>query len=179
MILLKCLWFILPAGFANMTPTFAKRIFSSLNLPIDFNKTFLDKPIFGKHKTWRGLITGTIVGVIIFTIQKWLYQFPSFEKISLLNYREYSLVFGFLLGFGALFGDLVKSFFKRRFNIPPGKSWFPFDQVDWVIGALLFSYSLYIPSREIVLILILFFGLIVHPLSNYIGFLLKIKENKF
>ena len=123
-------------------------------------------------------MAGLVFAFIVFTIQKWLYQIPFFERISLIDYSQYGALFGFLLGSGAIFGDLAKSFFKRRLNIPPSKSWIPFDQLDWVLGALLFSFVLYIPSWQIVLTII-FLGLILHPLMNYLGFLLKLKENKF
>jgi hypothetical protein len=32
--------------------------------------------------------------------------------------------------------DSVKSFVKRRVGIAPGAPWIPFDQLDFVIGAL-------------------------------------------
>lgn len=175
--ILKCLWFILPAGFANMVPVLVRR-FKILAIPVDFNKHFKGKPIFGQAKTWRGAITGLVLALILFTIQKWLYQFSFFERISLIDYNQYSLLLGFLLGFGAIFGDLLESFLKRRLNIPPGKPWIPFDQIDWVLGALVFSFFVYIPSWPIILTII-FSGFILHLLVNYIGFLLKIKEIKF
>jgi hypothetical protein len=53
------------------------------------------------------------------------------------EFLEVTLFFGFWIGFCALLGDLAKSFFKRQREIPPGKSWVPFDQIDWGIGAVL------------------------------------------
>ena len=35
-------------------------------------------------------------------------------EISLIDYSDFSLLLGFLLGFGAILGDLVKSYFKRN-----------------------------------------------------------------
>ena len=37
----------------------------------------------------------------------------------------------------AMGGDAAKSFAKRRLGIAPGKPWFPWDQVDFVLGALI------------------------------------------
>ncbi len=34
-------------------------------------------------------------------------------------------------------GDAAKSFVKRRLGIAPGKPWIPWDQVDFVLGALI------------------------------------------
>ena len=83
-----------------------------------------------------------------------------------------------MLGFGALFGDSVKSFFKRQLNIKPGKSWIPFDQVDWIIGAILFSIFYVALSLYDVIFAIIIFG-VLHPIVNLIGYFLKIKKNKF
>ena len=82
------------------------------------------------------------------------------------------------MGFGALLGDLIESFFKRQVGIGSGKPWFPFDQIDWVLGSPLIS-SLYIShSREIIIVSIILFGLL-HPLVNLVGYYLGIKSNKF
>lgn len=56
--LLKCLYFMLPAYFANMTPVFAQKldILKFLAKPIDNGRTTEGRAIFGAHKTWRGFI---------------------------------------------------------------------------------------------------------------------------
>jgi len=41
---------------------------------------------------------------------------------------------------GALLGDIVESFFKRRMGKERGEDWIPFDQLDFVVGALLLSF---------------------------------------
>ena len=179
---LKSLWFFLPAYFANMAPTFAKKagILKSLAKPIDFKKNFKGKPIFGSHKTWRGMISGIVLGILISYFQKFLFQFSFFQKISFLNYQKLNVFFlGFLLSFGALFGDLISSFFKRRKSIEPGNPWIPFDQISFVIGAF-FLVNIFsdfkIPIFAWVLILILSFFL--HILGNRIGFWLEISDSK-
>ena len=43
---------------------------------------------------------------------------------------------GLALGIGALGGDALKSLVKRARGIAPGKSWVPFDQLDFAVGAL-------------------------------------------
>ena len=50
--------------------------------------------------------------------------------------RETWLGLGLRFGIGAMAGDAVKSFFKRRADVPSGERWFPFDQIDFVVGAL-------------------------------------------
>ena len=46
----------------------------------------------------------------------------------------------FSLCFGALTGDVTKSFFKRRIGKNRGEDWILFDQIDFIGGALLFSF---------------------------------------
>ena len=45
-----------------------------------------------------------------------------------------SLGLGLRFGIGAMAGDSIKSFFKRRTNIPPDEPWIPFDEVDFALG---------------------------------------------
>lgn len=175
-LILKCLWFLCPAALANPTAVLVRRI-RILENPIDFNRTFRNKPLFGKSKTWRGLIFGTVMALIVFAFQKYLYQFPFFQNISLINYHQQSIILGLLLGLGAMIGDLIKSFFKRRRNIAPGESWFPFDQIDWVVGALIFSSVFYFPPPLTAIALVIVGGL-SHLVINYLGYLLKFKETK-
>lgn len=176
----QCLYFFLPAYFANMAPTFAKKadFLKSLAKPIDFGKNFKGNPLFGSHKTWRGIISGVILGILITYFQGFLFNFPFFQRISFFNYQEINVFFlGFLLSFGALFGDLISSFFKRRKGIEPGKPWIPFDQISFVIGAFFFVYPFFkIPIFA--WFIILFLSFFLHLIVNKIGFWLKISDSK-
>lgn len=179
--ILKSLYFFLPAYFANMAPTFAKRlkILESLAKPIDSGKKYKGSPLFGSHKTWRGLILGTIAGVLAALIQKALYKFNFFQNISFYNYQEINVLFlGFLIAFGALLGDLFFSFLKRRKNIEPGKSWIPFDQLSYIVGPFILINLFFekIPIYAWLWIFILSFFL--HLIGNRIGFWLKISDSK-
>lgn len=178
--ILKCLYFFLPAYFANMAPTFAKKagILKFLAKPIDFGKKFKAKDIFGSHKTWRGIVSGVIMGILIILLQRILWQFPFFQKISFFNYQEINVfLLGFLLSSGALLGDLISSFFKRRKGILPGRPWIPFDQISFVIGAFCFVEPFFkIPI--LAWFLILFFSFFLHIIVNRIGFWLKISDNR-
>ena len=48
--IISCLYFLLPAGFANMAPVFAKKI-NFLRYPVDFGLKLRGRRIFGKNKT--------------------------------------------------------------------------------------------------------------------------------
>ena len=168
---------MLPAYFANTIPVLVKKI-NFLAIPVDFGKKWKNKPIFGVHKTWRGLFFATLGGLLIFYIQKIIYPNDFFAMLSLVDYGKLPVLFGALLGFGAIFGDLVKSFFKRRLAIPPGKRWIPFDQIDLVIGALAFSSFYYAPSL-LVWIYLIIVTIPLHIIVKQIGFYSGISNQKW
>lgn len=179
--ILQCLYFMLPAYLANMAPVLAQKsgVLKILDKPIDGGHQMAGKPIFGDHKTWRGFVVGVAMAAAIAWLQYFLYAIPVFQKISLLDYSGTNLwLLGFLLGFGALFGDLVKSFFKRRVNLAPGAPWIPFDQIDFVLGALIFAAPIYFPSWPAV-ILILILSPVLHIATNNIGYLLRVKNTRW
>jgi CDP-2,3-bis-(O-geranylgeranyl)-sn-glycerol synthase len=179
-LILGSIWLFLPAGVANMAPVFATKITGKQGAPIDGGRTWHGQRLFGAHKSWRGLIIGTIAGFLFFLAQAWLYRYPFFQEISVINYSTAPLLLGAALGFGALVGDLVKSFFKRRSNVAPGKSWIPFDQIDYVLGGLVFTLpfapQFAFPSWQVwVTVIVVFF--ILHFAVNIIGWAIGIKEN--
>ena len=161
--------YFLPAGFANMAPLFANKIpgLNKWQTPMDFGKSYKGVRIFGQNKSFRGLACGIVLaGLAAYVI----YQFSS----PAYNVTTY-VVGGALMGLGALLGDAVESFFKRRAGIKPGNAWFPFDQLDYIIGGLLVSYPVLTPSASTILrVIALYFGL--HLLVSYIGYLLGFKE---
>src|ERR1019366_5185400 len=70
------LWFFLPVGLANVTPIFAAQlpILNKYDAPIDLKHSIHGKRIFGDHKTWRGLISGVIIGVLTMLIQMYIFN---------------------------------------------------------------------------------------------------------
>ncbi|MBI2665387.1 CDP-archaeol synthase [Candidatus Woesearchaeota archaeon] len=168
-LILQSLYFFLPGYVANMSPILFKWI-PFLGIPIHEQK-------FGKNKTWRGIIVAAITGMIIFLLQRMAYQ-QGFVQFALIDYNDFSILFGLLMGLGVILGDLVKSYYKRKNNIAPGEPWMPWDQLDFVIGGILGVSFFYVPAVEVVFILLLF-SPILHLLVNYLGYILKIKKNKF
>lgn len=137
-----------------------------LNTPVDGGKTFHGKMIFGNHKTWRGIVTGLLLGTAVACAQ-------SFYPMQILP-GEWIFI-GFLQSIGALLGDVIKSFFKRQLGIPPGKSWIPFDQFDFIIGAIgTTSFFFTIPFAMIITAIIL--APIFHIAINRAGYYLKIRQ---
>lgn len=173
-----CLYLMLPGAIANMMPVFAQNILF-LNYPVDFNKTWRKKPIFGSHKTYRGFFFGILGAIVVAYLQSLLYTFPAIQHISFFDFQQTSFLFiGFLMGFGVLFGDLVKSFFKRRLDIKPGARFFPWDQLDLVIGGLVFVSFIKLPTWQMV-VFYLVAGPLLHIFFNHLGYWLKLKETKW
>lgn len=179
--ILFALWFFAPAGIANSAPVFANKIpfLKNLGMPIDGGKTFRGKRIFGDHKTVRGFLVGVLTGFVVAAIQMFLYSnFTWFESIS--STVDYSqpivLVMGAALGFGALAGDAVKSFFKRQVGVKSGQSWFPYDQLDYIVGGILVSgFFVTLTFSEYITITLVWF--LIHPIATFIGWLLKLKDS--
>lgn len=176
MFFIQIIWLYLPAGISNSCATIFRKL-NFLNIPIDLNKKINEKPIFGKNKTYRGFFFGTIFSIIIVFIQKRVYLL--FPKLYLFNYTKINpFIMGFLLGFGALAGDLIESFIKRRFNKNPGQPFIPFDQIDWIIGANIFLLLYIEINLKIFITSIIALG-IIHPITNIIAYNLKIKNTKY
>jgi len=175
-IVLESLYFFLPAYVGNMSPQLASwlNLFPSLNKPID---SYFGKNIFGRNKTVRGFVCGVLVAMIFGVLQFFGMNLNFFNSISLLDYSNIWIVLSssFLLGFGALFGDAIKSLFKRMRKIKSGASWPVADQMDYVLGGLIFVLPFFMISLYHILF-ILIFSPIAHLIVNIIAFNLRIKK---
>lgn len=162
--------FFLPAGLANIAPILANKIpiLNKWKTPIDLGKKVRGKRMLGPNKSWRGLVTGTFAGGLGAMI---IYPFISNQISSSVEH----FIIGATIGFGALLGDAIESFFKRQKGIQSGNSWLLFDQLDYVIGAMVFS-RLFVRldlSEYIGVIVFYFLG---HLVMTYLGYLLKLKD---
>ena len=161
-----------------MAPAFLSR-FNFLKIPIDNGIKFRNKPLLGKNKTYKGLIGGIVFSIIITLIQYYLYNLGYFHSISLIDYNLINpILLGFLMGFGAMFGDLVESFFKRQINIKPGKPLYFLDQTDWIIGSTFFLMLVYVPDLLTFLVTLLL-GFILHLLVKNMGYYLKLEKSRW
>jgi CDP-2,3-bis-(O-geranylgeranyl)-sn-glycerol synthase len=145
--------------------------------PIDGGKNYRDgRRIFGEGKTWRGFGAGVAAGIVVGILQILVYDAAGFSRLP-----ELTVPVVCILSFGALFGDLVKSFFKRRLGKDRGAPWLIADQYDLVIGSLLllliFAYSWVVAN---ITLAVLFWILVVTPLLhravNIIGYIAGIKD---
>ncbi len=179
--LAQILWFFLPAIAANMAPVFADRYnwLRTLNQSIDGGLTWRGQALFGAHKTIRGFVVGIFFGFVTSLLQTLFFKYiPAAQSISLLDYGNVLLSgqLGILLGFGALLGDAAESFIKRRLQRAPGQPWRPFDQIDFVVGAIVVTYRLVPLSWQQILLAIIIIGG-GSFLTSAIGRALKIKKS--
>jgi len=163
--LLNVFYFFLPAYIANMAPVIAKKLNLPLDIPISKNK-------LGKNKTYRGLVSGYLASLLFIYTQK---EFL-FLQSNIINYNQENIfILSFLMTLGALGGDALKSFFKRKKGIKSGQPWFPFDQIDLILGAIACTLPFYnLPAKETLIVLII--TPLLHFLTNFISYKLKIKD---
>ena len=157
-LIVEALKFIFPAYCANGAP-----VLGGGGRPLDSGRKFFDgKPIFGTNKTFRGFFFGLGIGAGVGVVECLLFSYP--------------WLFAVLTPLGALLGDLIGAFLKRRLNIAPGGLLPIVDQIDFVVGALVFSLPLMMISWELALAVILITPPI-HLFTNFLAYKLKLKKN--
>lgn len=156
------LMYVVPLYVANSFPVLLHG-----KLPLDFGAHLGGKPLFGKGKTILGTLVGIISGSLIGIIG--LILFP---QVLLIEPNYLALVF--LLSLGAILGDLVKSFFKRRFGIKSGEKWVVADQLDFIFGGLILSAFIRSPELWLV-VLLLVTTFFVHSFMNWLAYKLNLK----
>lgn len=173
--LIEAVWIILPAYAANGFAPLSRG-----KRPIDGNRKFWDgRPVFGKGKTWEGLVLGVFIATIIGMIEFYAFPYLPFNESPVMLYiAPMSAYLGFVLGLGAMVGDMAGSFIKRRLNISRGSPVPILDQDDFVLGALGFAAILIVIKIEWV-ILLLVITPVFHLIANYIAFRIKVKNTKW
>ena len=152
--LAETIYVYLPAYIANATP-----VVLGGGGSLDRGRNWIDgKPLFGDHKTIRGTISGLAAGFLVGLAQ----GLP---------------LHGALLSIGAIGGDLVVSFAKRRMDLKPGALLPVADQMGFIVLAvILVSFVEQAPTWDQALG-ILIATLPIHYLSNIIAWALKLKNN--
>ncbi len=173
-LLLKTIWLLLPAYTPN---NFA--VLVGGGRPIDFGKSFVDgRRILGDGKTWRGFAGGVAGGILTANVQYAVEKSFSIGIFSSLSFTEF-LILSLLLSSGAMIGDCIGSFIKRRAGYERGARFLIVDQLTFLIVALILS-SLYPPFWKLYSPEVILAGVIITPLLhlgiNYIAFKLKLKE---
>ena len=158
--IIAALLFIGPSYVANAAPL----LFGG-GRTLDGGRKLSDgQPIFGDHKTIRGVIAGIVVGTILGLAE------------SLVDPRL--AIAGFMMATGAVWGDLLCAFIKRRIRVPPGKAFPILDQLDFVFGSLLFGYNFF-PIGLYAVILFVVVTPPIHLGTNYGAYRLGLKKTQW
>jgi len=170
LVIIKAVWLMLPAYISNPSAV----VFGG-GTPVDLGKNWADgKRILGDGKTIRGLLIGTICGIIIGIVQIFL-------PLDIDFFPKHTIIAVVMLSFGALLGDIIKSFFKRRFGFSRGAQLLFIDQLDFVAGAWLLTYIFepvwFASNFSIpIIIAVLFLTPVLHRLTNILGYNIKLKK---
>ena len=129
------LWAMLPAYVPNNAAVLAGG-----GRPIDGGRTLGDRRLLGDGKTWRGTAAGTLAGVAL-AVGLNAVAGPVGDGIGV-QLPTFPLVAAFGLSVGAMAGDVVASFLKRRSGRQRGAAFPGLDQLDFVVGALVCGFLL-------------------------------------
>ncbi len=167
---IELLIFILPTYVANAAPVVLRG-----KTPIDMGQKMKDKNrIFGENKTIKGFLFAIAAGTIVSALTALLLP----QVFSQLSFNE-KIALGFLLSLGAMLGDLIGSFVKRRIGMQSGQESPIMDKILFAITALIVAYPIYngkialgILDATIILILTYF----LHIVFNRIAHAAKLKK---
>jgi len=159
-VVIGAIFFALPAYIANMTPLILSKVVHRRR-PLDMGKNWIDgKRVFGDNKSVEGFVAGTLAGLVV--------------GLFLGNPLR-----GFLMGLGAMTGDVLGSFIKRRLDISQGEPAPLLDQYLFILVALFFSYLAGYMTTSDQLVVMLVATPILHVSSNYVAYLLRIRQKPF
>jgi len=162
---LYALYFFLPAYVANTCACLLGG-----GKPLDHGRTLSDgNRILGDGVTIRGSLLGILSGVAVGVLMVYV------ESITASPRGTEKILLAFLLSTGAIAGDAVGSFVKRRLNIPRGAPAPLLDQLNFVVGGLLFA-SIINPIKLETILILLILTPIGHLIVNVTGYHLKLKD---
>jgi CDP-2,3-bis-(O-geranylgeranyl)-sn-glycerol synthase len=172
--LIVAFWLMLPAYIPNNCAV----LFGG-GMPLDGGRIFSDgRRTLGDGKTFRGTFAGTVCGILVGLLQNIVAPFvglPSFgsgdEMLSILV----------ALSLGAMLGDIVAAFFKRRMGLKRGAPLFIIDQLDFVIGAWILTLFMapewfILHFTPIIILIVLIVTPILHRVTNIIGYRMGAKK---
>ncbi len=171
-ILVEATWLILPAYAANgLVPLFRGK------KRLDFGRNFIDgRPILGPGKSIEGLIYGALIGTLIGIVEMLAFPYLPWELSEVaLVLAPMGPALGFMLGLGAMAGDSAGSFIKRRLKLERGQKAPVMDQLDFLVGAMLFASIITIVRIEW-FILMAVLTPIFHITACVIAYKIKVKK---
>ncbi|MFY9717503.1 MAG: CDP-archaeol synthase [Thermoplasmata archaeon] len=180
---LAVLWVLLPTYVANALATLPRGWGAALDLGRIWKRD--GRRILGPSKTWSGFLTGSLLAMPVGLLEAWLILLapPNLALVPKLAVSVLAAVpVVALLTFGAMTGDAVGSFIKRRFGRDSGSRTFLLDQMPFVLlpialGLLLFPGlfdSVFLRWEAVIWLLAYTLGL--HAAFNWVGYWAGLKK---
>lgn len=167
------IWAMLPAYIPNNVAVLAGG-----GRPIDAGRTLEDGTrILGDGKTWRGTAFGTAAGIAIALGLNEVHPYVSDVIIA----DPFPLAAAISLAFGAMLGDILASFLKRRTGRRRGAAFPGVDQLDFVVVSLLLtavvSTGWFLDTFTIpVIVAVLVLTPVLHLSTNGIAYAFGLKD---
>ncbi|HTZ62352.1 MAG TPA: CDP-2,3-bis-(O-geranylgeranyl)-sn-glycerol synthase [Thermoplasmata archaeon] len=180
---LAVLWVLLPAYVANAIATIPK----GRGPAMDFGRNWArdGRRVLGPSKTWSGFLFGGFVALPVGLLEAWLILLapPNLQLVPRFAPTVLAAVpVVALLTFGAMTGDALGSFLKRRLGRESGARTIFLDQLPFVLVPILVGSALYpglflgtFASWEGVFWLLVY-TLGLHAVFNWVGFQLGLKK---
>jgi CDP-2,3-bis-(O-geranylgeranyl)-sn-glycerol synthase len=156
-----------PAYIANGSPPFLIKLKKH---PLDFGKKWKGERILGEGKTIEGFIFASVMGLVAGYLELLILPFFNYN-----NFLNIPLIGFFFIGVGAMVGDAIGSFIKRRMKLKRGENAGLLDMLDFIIGSFIFAYFFTQYSVWTFLIALVITP-IVHRGANIIGYRIGVKK---
>ena len=165
--LIVAFWLMLPAYVPN---NFAA-IFGG-GTPLDMGRVFQDgERALGDGKTFRGTIAGTVCGVLMGLVQNQIAPFLGLPVFGT-GFEQLLILLG--LSLGAMLGDIVAAFFKRRLRMKRGA---PLVLIGaWLLTMLIAPLWFWHNFTPLIMIIVLIITPILHRITNIIGYKIGAKR---
>jgi len=177
------LWVLLPTYVANAIATLPR----GRGPPMDFGRLWRrdGRRVLGPSKTWSGFLTGSIGAMPVGLLEAWLILLapPNLAIVPRFGASVAAAVpVVALLTFGAMIGDALGSFVKRRLDRPSGARTFFLDQLPFVlvpilVGLVIFP-GLFVPAflgwQAVIWVAVFTLGL--HAAFNWVGYWAGLKK---
>jgi CDP-2,3-bis-(O-geranylgeranyl)-sn-glycerol synthase len=180
---LAVLWLLLPTYIANALATLPKGRGPAMDLGRVWARD--GRRILGGSKTWSGFLAGSLGGMPFGLLEAWLILLapPNLKLVPVLAPSVLAAVpLAAILTFGAMTGDALGSFLKRRLGRSSGARTFLLDQLPFVLVPIAVGLVVYpslflevFASWEAVLWLLVY-TLGLHAAFNWVGFKLGLKK---
>ncbi|MFH1443260.1 MAG: CDP-2,3-bis-(O-geranylgeranyl)-sn-glycerol synthase [Candidatus Micrarchaeota archaeon] len=172
--IIEIILFMLPAYIANSAPV----LLSGWG-PLDRKALFGDgNRILGDSKTIRGTLGGIVAGILVGAILSYNISIYLLSPLGTPDFGfDDKMLISSLMVLGAILGDLLGSFIKRRLEIKPGEPFLLTDQLLFILMAIAFSTipkGFFISLYDLGAVLII--TLFLHFAANIIAHRLNLKK---